>query len=77
MAALVCDRTPCEYMRAAIEALVTYSYRNDRFSVCVQAHINPHVSFLVPLKYCPFCGTRIDPQWVKGFYKATGEEIED
>ncbi len=74
MATLVCDRTPCDFMQAAIDALVTYSYRNDRFSICVRAQIDPRVSFLVPLKYCPFCGTRIDPTWVKSFYRIVDNE---
>ena len=77
MATLVCDRTPCDYMQAAIDALVTYSYRNDRFSIRVQAQVDPRVSFLVPLKYCPFCGTRIDPQWVKSFYKVVDSDERD
>jgi hypothetical protein len=69
MASHVCDRTPCEYMQAAIDSLVTSSYRNDRFSIRVQAQADARISFLVALKYCPFCGTRLDPQWAKNFYQ--------
>lgn len=69
MASNVCDRKPCDYMQAAIDALVTFSYRSDRFSIRVTAQVDPRISFLVPLKYCPFCGTRIDQQWVKNFYR--------
>lgn len=74
MATSVCDRTPCDHMRAAIEALVSYSYRSDRFSIMVQSQVDRRIFFLVPLKYCPFCGTRIDPLWVKSFYRAAGVE---
>jgi hypothetical protein len=68
MATTVCDRSPCDFMQAAVDALVTNSYRNDRFSICVVSGVDPRITFLVQLKYCPFCGTRIDPQWVKNFY---------
>ena len=76
MASSVCDRTPCEYMKATIEALVSYSYVQDRFSIMVVSQLDPRISFLVPLKFCPFCGTRIDPQWVRGFYRASGAVSE-
>lgn len=69
MASTVCDRYPCDSMQLAIDALVTFSYRSDRFSLLVQSQVDPRIFFLVPLKYCPFCGTRIDPNWVRGFYK--------
>jgi len=68
MAQFVCDRKPCDYMQAAIDALVTYSYLPNRFSIMVQSQVDPRVFFLMPLKYCPFCGTRIDPAWVRTFY---------
>ena len=74
MATIVCDRAPCDYMRAAIEALVSYSYRSDRFSLIVQSQIDHRIFFLVQFKYCPFCGTRIDPLWVKSFYRAVDSE---
>ena len=72
MASQVCDRTPCEYMKAAIDAIISCSYVPDRFSIMVQSQLDRRISFLVPLKYCPFCGTRIDPVWVAGFYKTSG-----
>lgn len=72
MATQVCDRTPCEYMKATIDALLSYSYVQDRFSIMVQSQLDHRISFLVPLKYCPFCGTRIDPTWVSSFYKTSG-----
>lgn len=72
MASHVCDRTPCEYMKATIDALLSYSYVQDRFSIMVQSQLDPRISFVVPLSYCPFCGTRIDQTWVSNFYKRTG-----
>jgi hypothetical protein len=59
-------------MKATIDALISYSYVQDRFSILVQSQFDSRISFLVPLKYCPFCGTRIDPTWVNGFYKTSG-----
>jgi len=76
MAHYVCDREPCEYMRMAIDALVTYSYTPTRFSIMVRCQVDPRLYFLMPLKYCPFCGTRIDPQWVKNFYDIPVEEAD-
>lgn len=69
MASTVCDRTPCDYMQAAIDALVTFSYKPNRFSVRVQSRIDPRISFLVAIEYCPFCGTRINEEWARTFYK--------
>lgn len=68
MACLVCDRTPCDNMRNAINVLATSTYEKEQFSFMVRAQIDHRIYFLVPLKYCPFCGTRIDPQWVRNFY---------
>ncbi len=67
MATLVCDKTPCDYMQAAINALVMCSGSGERFVVVAKAAVDPRISFLVPLRYCPFCGTRIDPQWVRNY----------
>lgn len=86
MATSVCDRTPCEYMQAAIDALVTHSYRADRFSIRVLSQLDNRISFLVHLNYCPFCGSRFEPEWVRGFYKPvrisnkptkTGKRLKD
>jgi hypothetical protein len=54
-------------MQAAIAALVRCSPAGDRFTIMVLAVPDPRVLFSMPLKYCPFCGTRIDEDWVKGF----------
>jgi hypothetical protein len=56
-------------MQATIDALITYSYKPNRFSIRVQSRIDPRISFLVPMEYCPFCGTRINEEWVRSFYK--------
>lgn len=68
MATTVCDKTPCDYMQAALDALVSCN-RSDEFVLMAHATVDPRVLFAVPLRYCPFCGTRIDPQWVKNFQK--------
>ena len=67
MATIVCDRSPRDYMQAAMAALVTCTPAGDRFSIMVLAAVDPRVLFSMPLKYCPFCGTRIDDEWVKEF----------
>ena len=74
MASSVCDRTPCEMLELAIKSIADDSYRDDRFSIRVWTHLDSRVSFLVPLKYCPFCGTRIEPGWAKSFYRPVERE---
>ncbi len=75
MACLVCDRTPCDNMRNAINVLAAPTYEKDQFSFLVQAQVDRRIFFLVPLRYCPFCGTRIDPQWVRNFYGTEAAEV--
>lgn len=66
MANLVCDRTPCEYMQAAIHSVINCHEPAKDFSMIVSSSAMG-VYFSVSLRYCPFCGTRIDPQWVKNY----------
>jgi hypothetical protein len=54
-------------MQAALSALVTCTPAGDRFTIMVLAVPDQRVRFSMSLKYCPFCGTRIDPDWVKNF----------
>jgi hypothetical protein len=69
MATIVCDRTPCDYMQAALHSIVTCSGHSNKLSLIVSSSTGPF-SFLVALKYCPFCGTRIEEQWVRNYQNA-------
>lgn len=65
MASTVCDRAPCQELQMAISALVVSDSSKTTFSLLVVPRLVRTVQMLVPLKYCPFCGTRIEEDWVR------------
>jgi hypothetical protein len=69
MATLVCDRTPCDYMQAALHSIVTCPSHSNKLALIVSSSASGR-NFLVALQYCPFCGTRIDTQWVINYQNA-------
>lgn len=48
----------------AINALVVPDTSHHLFALLVVPRMVRTVQMLVPLKYCPFCGTRIEEDWV-------------
>lgn len=52
----VCDRKPCDHLKAALEVLAKVR-DEDHIDIVVVAANGGHA--IVTLNYCPFCGTRI------------------
>lgn len=69
MATKVCDRCPCDQLQMALDALVRTTEDAQSFALVVNARRRADVHFTVPLVYCPFCGTRIEEEWVRTFVK--------
>lgn len=63
----VCDIEPCEGLSSAIETLAVIPRGEGRFHLTVISKSRVLKTFYVPLVYCPFCGTRIEPDWVRAF----------
>lgn len=63
----VCDTEPCTGLVAAIESLAVIPQGERRFHLTVIAKSRILKTYYVPLTYCPFCGTRIEPDWVYSF----------
>ena len=64
MAARFCDKDPCPPLRWAFEILLQHQADNT-FKVVVTPSSDKYPPQLVPFEYCPFCGTRIEPEWVE------------
>lgn len=68
MPSKICDRSPCDTMRKAMVAFLQPSNVVDtqlELKVLSKPSKKAPVHYSVLISYCPFCGTRIDPHWVK------------
>jgi hypothetical protein len=65
MPARFCDKTPCPPLKKAFDVLLPQDAKGEQFEFIVL----PAPSELPPqrvfFEYCPFCGTRIDPEWLE------------
>jgi len=68
MANRVCDLSPCENLRAALEQFVFQN--NESLCLVVDSNNMKGLRWLVGLHYCPWCGTRIEPDFVLDLNKA-------
>lgn len=63
--AAVCDTSPCLNMRRMLERLLVRSlHPGHKDDLVLVAMSNRKVQTEVWLVYCPFCGTRIEPEWI-------------
>jgi len=67
MSLRVCDYEPCENLQQAIQKLVVVPNQMQEFNLVVVSKGRPVRTFFFPLTYCPFCGTRIEDEWVESF----------
>lgn len=67
----VCDYEPCQYLQSALQRLIVIPSGTESFQLVVISKGRPVKTFYVPLMYCPFCGTRIEEEWVESFLQQT------
>lgn len=63
----VCDYEPCQHLQHALQKLIVIPSGTVAFQFVVISKSKPLKTFYVPLMYCPFCGTRIEEEWVESF----------
>lgn len=63
----VCDYEPCQNLQHALQKLIVIPTGSEAFQLVVISKSKPLKTFYVPLNYCPFCGTRIEEEWVESF----------
>lgn len=71
MPSRVCDGSPCSHMRLALPYLLMPKPDDETLDILVIAKNAKaqKVLWRVTLQYCPFCGTRIDPDFVQSLVK--------
>lgn len=67
MSLKVCDYEPCESLQQAIQKLIVIPQGTDTFNLVVLSKGSPPRTFFFPIHYCPFCGTRIEDEWIETF----------
>lgn len=67
MASVFCDRNPCDNLKSGIIHFIDLSLatKNNKLAINVKDHIKsqdlgPDMLRPVVIKYCPFCGTRLE-----------------
>lgn len=65
MASKFCDKTPCPEMKKAFDVLVPKNLSDGPIRFIVHPNNPALPPQLVYIGYCPFCGTRIDPEWLE------------
>lgn len=70
MRLVVCDTEPCASLGATIESLAVIPKGEQKFNLTVIAKGKTVKTYYFPLSYCPFCGTRIEPEWVSSYLSA-------
>lgn len=68
---IVCDTEPCTSLQTLIESLAVIPKDEHRFHLTVIAKGLVLRTYYVPLTYCPFCGTRIETEWVSAFIESS------
>jgi hypothetical protein len=76
MSLSVCDYEPCANLQAALQKLVIIPEGASSFQLVVVSKGRPLRTFYVPLLYCPFCGTRIEEEWVEAFMLKTSKKAK-
>lgn len=65
----VCDYQPCESFQRALEKLIVVPNGTTAFNVVVISKEMPLKTYYLPIHYCPFCGTRIEEEWIETFLR--------
>lgn len=63
----VCDYEPCTHFQSALQKLIVLPSGTTTFQLVVVAKRLPLKTYYVPIIYCPFCGTRIEEEWIETF----------
>ena len=65
MPARFCDKDPCPSLEKAIHLLVPSQLTGDSLEFIVLPTDRAYPPQIVSFEYCPFCGTRIEPEWIE------------
>lgn len=65
----VCDYEPCSLLQQALEKIIVIPEGQEAFNFIVVAKTKIVKTYYLPLKYCPFCGTRIEEEWIEEYLK--------
>ena len=64
MSARFCDKDPCPPLQKALKVLVPSPLTGESLEFIVLPR-DPGPPQRVFFEYCPFCGTRIEPEWIE------------
>jgi hypothetical protein len=64
MASRMCDVGPCDLMKRMLLSLVPPDCSDEYVELLVDTKRETAPLIRVYLRYCPFCGVRLDPHWI-------------
>lgn len=70
----VCDYEPCESLQDALKKLIVVPHGTETFNVVVFSKEFPLKTYYLSIAYCPFCGTRIEEEWIETFLATTAKK---